>query len=132
MMVGRRGHYSNPSPPGRKPKQPPVVRTEPLDSGPWEAIENLVRKGPTPARPRTGHPPRARNQAQRGLSPGEASQLIAQYQGGATTLELAKTHGIHRTTVLALLERNQVPRRGRVWTPDLTERALASTFLGPE
>jgi len=129
FMVGQRGHYSNPSPPGVRAKRPPVARAELLDPDLWEAIENLARTGTTPARPR-GHPSRPRKQDQRRLSAGEASQLIAQYQAGATTLELAKAHGIHRTTVLALLERNQVSRRGRVWTPDLTERALRLNAQG--
>lgn len=30
---------------------------------------------------------------------------------------------IHRTTVLAILEKKGVPRRGRVWSPDLNEQA---------
>jgi hypothetical protein len=43
---------------------------------------------------------------------------------GATALALAGKHSIHRTTVLGLLERHQVPRRGQVMTPDHFERAV--------
>lgn len=39
-------------------------------------------------------------------------------------MELAEEYGIHRTTALAVLERHRVPRRGRVWTPELTELAI--------
>ena len=38
---------------------------------------------------------------------------------------LAGKHSIHRTTVLALLERHRVSRRGRVLTPDHIERAVS-------
>jgi len=55
---------------------------------------------------------------------------VAAYLAGATSLSLAGKHSIHRTTVLALLERHRVSRRGRVLTPDHIERAVASYPLG--
>ena len=53
-------------------------------------------------------------QRQRRLSVQEASQLAGRYQGGATVKELAQVFGIHRTTVLALLKRQDVGRRASV------------------
>ena len=44
---------------------------------------------------------------------------------GATALALAAQHSIHRTAVLAPLERHRVSRRGRVLTPDHIERAVS-------
>ena len=41
-----------------------------------------------------------------------------------------RKHFIHRTSVLGLLERHQVARRGRVLTPDHIERAVASYASG--
>ena len=43
---------------------------------------------------------------------------------------MAGKHSIHRTTVLALLERHQVARRGRVLTPDHIGRAVSSYASG--
>ena len=55
---------------------------------------------------------------------------MAAYLAGATALALASKHSIHRTTVLAVLERHKVSRRGRVLTPDHIERAVSSYALG--
>ena len=52
------------------------------------------------------------------------------YLAGATALALAGKHSTHRTTVLALLERRQVSRRGRVLTPDHIQRAASSYASG--
>jgi hypothetical protein len=69
-------------------------------------------------------------QVQRRLPPEEVEELIAAYLAGATALALAGKYLIHRTTVLALLERQQVARRGRVLTPDHIERAVSSYASG--
>jgi hypothetical protein len=45
-------------------------------------------------------------QVQRRLPPEEIEELVASYLAGATALALAGKHSIHRTTVLALLERH--------------------------
>ena len=58
-------------------------------------------------------PPDGSKQVQRRLPPEEIEELVASYLAGATALALAGKHSIHRTTVLALLERHQVSRRGR-------------------
>ena len=58
-------------------------------------------------------PPDGSRQVQRRLPPEEIRELVAAYLAGATALALAGKHSIHRTTVLALLERHQVSRRGR-------------------
>lgn len=50
-------------------------------------------------------------QQQRRLRPGEAVELVAAYQGGATVGELARRFELHHTTVTAHLERHGVPRR---------------------
>ena len=75
-------------------------------------------------------PPDGSRQVQRRLPPEEVEDLIAAYFAGATALALAGKHSIHRTTVLALLERHQVSRRGRVLTPDHIERAVSSYASG--
>jgi len=63
---------------------------------------------------------------QRRLPPEEVEKLVADYLAGATVVAaLAGRHSIHRTTVLAILERHQVSRRGRVLTPDHLERAVS-------
>jgi hypothetical protein len=50
-------------------------------------------------------------QAQIRLSPHDIERLIAGYAEGSSVLQLAARFNIHRTTVLAHLERNGVPRR---------------------
>jgi len=69
-------------------------------------------------------PPDGSRQIQRRIPPEEVEELVACYLAGATALALAGKHSIHRTTVLALLERHRVSRRGRVLTPDHIERAV--------
>jgi hypothetical protein len=75
-------------------------------------------------------PPDGSRQIQRRLPPEEVEEVVAAYQAGATALTLADKHSIHRTTVLALLERHHVSRRGRVLTPDHIERAVSSYASG--
>ena len=74
--------------------------------------------------------PDGSRQVQRRLPPEEIEELVAAYLAGATALALAGKYSIHRTTVLALLERHQVARRGRVLTPDHIERAVSSYASG--
>jgi len=74
--------------------------------------------------------PDGSRQVQRRLPPEEIEELVAAYLAGATALALAGKHSIHRTTVLALLERHRVSRRGRVLTPDHIERAISSYTSG--
>jgi len=74
--------------------------------------------------------PDGSRQVQRRLPPEEIEELVAAYLAGATALALAAKHSIHRTSVLGLLERHQVARRGRVLTPDHIERAVASYASG--
>ncbi len=74
--------------------------------------------------------PDGSRQVQRRLPPEEIDELVACYLAGATALALAGKHSIHRTTVLALLERHRVSRRGRVLTPDHIERAVSLYALG--
>ena len=69
--------------------------------------------------------PDGSRQIQRRLPSEEIEELVAAYLAGATALVLAGKHSIHRTTVLALLERHQVSRRGRVLTPDHIEQAVS-------
>lgn len=103
----------------------PVFRADLPDPGLWDAVEGLVQASGRPGR-RTSRRPRqiGKKQVQCHLPVAEVEQLIAKYLAGATTLELAEAYGIRRTTALALLERNQVPRRGRFWAPNFTEHAI--------
>ena len=50
-------------------------------------------------------------QTQIRLVPSDVERLIAAYADGDSVLQLASRFNIHRTTVLAHLERNGVPRR---------------------
>jgi len=123
--VGPRGHYSNPSSPGKKSKQTPRFRADLLDPTLWEAIEDVAQESATSGRRCRGWAGQlGRKQVQRRLSSAEIERLIAKYLAGATVVDLAEAYGIHRTTALALLERNQIARRGRVWGPELTEQAI--------
>lgn len=59
-------------------------------------------------------PPDGLRQVERRLAPEEIEELVAGCLAGATTVVLAAKHSIHRTTVLALLERQSsrsIPRR---------------------
>jgi hypothetical protein len=53
----------------------------------------------------------ANRQTQIRLGPADIKRLIAAYADGNSVLQLAARFNIHRTTVLAHLERNVVPRR---------------------
>jgi hypothetical protein len=53
----------------------------------------------------------ANRQTQIRLGPADIQRLIAAYADGSSVLQLAARFNIHRTTVLAHLERNGVPRR---------------------
>lgn len=53
-------------------------------------------------------------QHHRRLRDHEVDQLVEDYLAGATVLELAAKHRIHRTTVSGLLERRAVNRRWHV------------------
>jgi len=75
-------------------------------------------------------PPGGSRHVQHRLPAEEVEELVAAYLAGATALALAGKHSIHRTTVLALLERHQVARRGRVLTPDHIEQAVSSYASG--
>ncbi len=70
-------------------------------------------------------PPDSSKQVQRRLPPEEIEELVDGYVAGATAIALAGKHSIHRNTVLALLERHQVARRGRVLTSEHIKRAVS-------
>jgi len=66
-------------------------------------------------------------QRQRRLSPTEGAELARRYIAGATAKELAQRFHIHRTTVLAQLERQGVDRRRclrRMADTEVTHAAL--------
>jgi DNA-directed RNA polymerase specialized sigma24 family protein len=46
------------------------------------------------------------------LTPAETEEVIVRYKDGATIRELALAFAVHRTTVMALLDRQGMPRRG--------------------
>lgn len=50
-------------------------------------------------------------QQQRRLSPDQVNDLCAAYVSGSTVRQLAAHYGLHRTTVMAHLERTGIPRR---------------------
>ena len=61
-------------------------------------------------------------QPQHRLDPDETNELLTYYRAGASVRETVACFGLHRTTVLALLERHGVPRRPHV--RKLTDRQL--------
>jgi hypothetical protein len=78
---------------------------------PQRRLKALLKKEPT-----TDAPKRKRIKprvvvAQRRLTAGEVDDLIEVYKAGATVPQVVEQFGIHRTTVLAHLERRDVPRR---------------------
>jgi hypothetical protein len=121
------GRYSNPSPPGRMSVRRGFLRPHLTDPALLEAIGGLFRRvgGETKRRVQESSLPPARKQVRRRLRPDEIEELIGEYRAGATILELSAKHKVHRTTLINLLERNAVARRGRVITPDNINRAIA-------
>jgi lambda repressor-like predicted transcriptional regulator len=76
-----------------------------------EVVQQLVDELPEVlARPLSA-PAHAQKQAQRRLEPPEVARLVADYKAGASMKELAKRHGIHRTTVAHWLYENAVELR---------------------
>lgn len=67
-------------------------------------------------------------QQQRRLSPIETTELTKLYMAGATAKELAQTFGVHRTTVLAQLERQGISRRRSLRRMSDTEVAQAASL----
>ena len=130
LLVGPRGHYSNPPSPGEMANQSGVTWPDLINPRVRTAIGELYddvfggSRDSATIRCRRVRPEGSR-QVQRRLPPEEVEELVADYLAGATALALAGKHSIHRTTVLALLERHQVSRRGRVLTPDHIERAVS-------
>ena len=59
------------------------------------------------------------------LSEVEVAELVTEYRAGASVLGLARQYGVHRTTVMAVLDRERVARRsqGRVLSLEEIERA---------
>jgi uncharacterized protein (DUF433 family) len=67
----------------------------------------------------------------RRLTPVAVAALLADYQAGASSLELARRYGVGKASVLALLDRHNVPRRHQPMTqqqvarPSLYESGLS-------
>lgn len=55
--------------------------------------------------------PARRIKRHRRVHPDQIEALVADYQAGPTCLDVARSYQVHRTTVLAVLERAGVPRR---------------------
>ena len=134
-MVDPRGHYSNPPSPGVIANQRGVTWPDLIDPGVRTAVGELydhvfgALRDSADIRSRRV-PPGGSRHVQHRLPPEEVEELVAAYLAGATALALAGKHSIHRTTVLALLERQQVSRRGRVLTRDHIKRAVSSYASG--
>ena len=88
-----KGHFSNPS------------------SQVTRLFQALTLAADASARPAT--PPDHQRQLQRRLPAELVSELLAAYQGGASLSELSGKFQVHRTTVMAHLDRHGVPRRGQ-------------------
>lgn len=81
---------------------------------------------PIVERPTPEHRP---ERVQHWLEPDEVAELVATYQAGATIDELAARFSVHRTTVMAHLDRSGVARRQRGLAPEQVEEA-AQLYLG--
>jgi transposase-like protein len=128
--VDPRGHYSNPTSPGAMANQSGVTWPDLINPRVRKTIgvlyDYVFGDSEDSATIRSRRvPPDASRRVYRRLPPEEIEELVAGYVAGATAIALAGKHSIHRTTVLALLERHQVARRGRVLTPDHIERAVS-------
>ena len=89
----------------------PRVVLEGLSANSCRQLVKLVSELETVlARPLV-QPVRSHKQEQRRLEPGEVAELVAAYRGGASMKELAKRHGIHRTTVASWLKINHCELR---------------------
>lgn len=71
-------------------------------------------------------------QKQLRLTPDQVADLLGRYTDGTSVLALAKEYGVHRTTVMAILERESIPRRAatRSMTDDDVARAAAQYASG--
>jgi hypothetical protein len=90
-------------------------------------LRNLreMRPGPAPE-------PVLRNpkQAQKRLRPDEIEMLIAAYRAGIPIRELAAHHGVHRATVMQIVERAGEPRRYPALGPGDIQRAAEMYACG--
>jgi hypothetical protein len=68
-------------------------------------------------------PPTRTVQVQKRLEAQQIALLLARYSDGASVLQLTRDFRIHRTTVLAYLERHGIPRRAN--TRKLTDAQVA-------
>lgn len=75
--------------------------------------------------------PRPRQQ-QRRLAHDQIADLLVKYTDGTSVLALAEEYGIHRTTVMEILEREGIPRRPctRRMTDDDVARAAVQYATG--
>ena len=83
-----------------------------------DQMPNIRKRPPRPRKQRNDAQP-----SQRRLSDDERRGIIDGYCEGSSVTELTKTFGLHRTTVLSILERNDVPRRPN--RPKLNESEVA-------
>ena len=103
MRVVLKGRLSNSSPQVRK-------LLDQLDGLPSKSRPNCNERAFAGQREETGRSART-VQTQRRLTAEVIAQLAAAYQAGATVPELVNRFQVHRTTVLAHLERQGIPRR---------------------
>jgi DNA-directed RNA polymerase specialized sigma24 family protein len=76
-----------------------------------EAVQQLVDELPEVLARPLSLPVHAQIQGQSRLEQHEVQELVAGYRAGASMKELAKRHGIHRTTVAHWLHENAVELR---------------------
>jgi hypothetical protein len=67
---------------------------------------------------------RTKKRISRRLRQPEIEELVAGYKAGASVYELGRHFQIHRDTVASILERQNVPRRGRPLTPAQIDEAV--------
>jgi transposase-like protein len=95
---------------------------EPHDEPPKQAIcspiasESDVQETPgrlsNPARANDTPPsPQPRHQVQRRLSTSDVDEICQSYVSGYSIDELARSHGVNRTTIITHLDQHGVPRR---------------------
>ncbi len=91
-LVVLKGHFSNPS-----------LQVRKLLAAPTSALEVSDRPSI----------PHFHRQVQRRLAAEVVTDLVAAYRAGASVSELSVRYRVHRTTVVAHLDRHGIPRRGQ-------------------
>jgi len=88
---------------------------------PLERVLKAIRT----AKPRAKSEKKSAPRQNRRFTKREITEIVANYESGIGTYELARTYACHRTTIAKLLNRNAVKRRSHNIAPDRLSDAAA-------